>query len=200
MDWKEFVETLSLVEQTLRSDPADVYSEMDFATRDRYRQSVESIARHSRLSEAEVAQKAIQLADESAAAKGTRGSDRACRLLPDRQRPAFAGARGERAAGRGKRSSSEASTVFRSPFMWAGFVCSPSLATFAFMQQAQALEVQGWKLIFFTLIFLLVCSQLAVALMNWLSTLLVNPACSRAWIIPPASRRIAAPWWSFPPC
>ena len=37
MDWKEFVETLSLVEQTLRSDPADVYGEMDFSTRDRYR-------------------------------------------------------------------------------------------------------------------------------------------------------------------
>ena len=37
MDWKEFVETMSLVEQTLRSDPADVYRGMDFATRDRYR-------------------------------------------------------------------------------------------------------------------------------------------------------------------
>ena len=37
IDWKEFVETLSLVEQTLRGEPADVYGEMDFATRDRYR-------------------------------------------------------------------------------------------------------------------------------------------------------------------
>ena len=37
MDWKEFVESLSLVEQTLRGDPADVYRDMDFATRDRYR-------------------------------------------------------------------------------------------------------------------------------------------------------------------
>jgi cyclic beta-1,2-glucan synthetase len=49
MDWKEFVESLSLVEATLRSDPADVYSAMDFATRDRYRHSVEFLARHSRL-------------------------------------------------------------------------------------------------------------------------------------------------------
>ena len=49
------------------------------------------------------------------------------------------------------------------------------LATFGFVQQAQALEVQGWKLIFFTLVFLLCASQLAVALMNWLSTLLVKP-------------------------
>src|SRR5207245_8973175 len=35
IDWKEFVETLSLVEQTLRGEPADVYGNMDFATRDR---------------------------------------------------------------------------------------------------------------------------------------------------------------------
>src|ERR1035437_7226325 len=70
MDWKEFVETLSLVDETLRSDPADVYSGMDFAIRDRYRHSVEFLARHSRLSEADVAQRAIQLAADSARQKG----------------------------------------------------------------------------------------------------------------------------------
>ena len=70
MDWKEFVETLSLVEETLRSDPADVYSDMDFATRDRYRHSVEFFARHCQLSEADVAQRAIQLAADSARQKG----------------------------------------------------------------------------------------------------------------------------------
>ena len=70
MDWKEFVETLSLVEATLRSDPADVYSAMDFSTRDRYRHSVEVLARHSQLSEADVAQRAIQLAADSARQKG----------------------------------------------------------------------------------------------------------------------------------
>ena len=43
------------------------------------------------------------------------------------------------------------------------------------MQQAWTLEVQGWKLIPFTLIFLLCASQLAIALMNWLSTLVVRP-------------------------
>jgi cyclic beta-1,2-glucan synthetase len=48
MDWKEFVENLSLVEETLRGDPAGVYRAMDFATRDRYRHSVEFLARHSR--------------------------------------------------------------------------------------------------------------------------------------------------------
>src|SRR6185295_10322914 len=66
MDWKEFVESLSLVEKALRSDPAGVYSEMDFSTRDRYRHSVEFLARHSQLAETEVAQRAIQLATQGA--------------------------------------------------------------------------------------------------------------------------------------
>jgi cyclic beta-1,2-glucan synthetase len=62
MDWREFVETLSRVEQALRHDPADVYARMDFATRDHYRHVVERWARNSRCSEAEVAQTAVALA------------------------------------------------------------------------------------------------------------------------------------------
>src|SRR5580658_5865574 len=70
MDWKEFVETLSLVEETLRKDPAAIYSKMDFATRDRYRHSVEFLSRHSGHSEADIAQRAIQLAVGAARQKG----------------------------------------------------------------------------------------------------------------------------------
>ncbi len=40
MDWREFVETMSVVEQTLREDPGDVYGRMDFASRDRYRHAI----------------------------------------------------------------------------------------------------------------------------------------------------------------
>src|ERR1035437_2401459 len=67
MDWREFVETMSGVEQKLREDPEGVYAKMDFATRDRYRHVVERIAKASGLSEGEVARKAIQLAHEGAA-------------------------------------------------------------------------------------------------------------------------------------
>ena len=69
-DWREFVEDLSVVDQTLRTDPAAVYSEMDFATRDRYRHSVEAIARHCQFSEMDVARRAIQLAEIRAREKG----------------------------------------------------------------------------------------------------------------------------------
>src|SRR5947209_18194275 len=62
MDWREFVETMSVVEETLRRDPGGVYGRMDFATRDRYRHVVEKIARSSQLTEGEGAGRGVQMA------------------------------------------------------------------------------------------------------------------------------------------
>jgi len=78
MEWRRFVEDMSVVEQVLREDPAGVYGGMEFATRDRYRHAVEKIAKSSRRSEGEVARKAIQLTGEGAAANG--GDDRAAHV------------------------------------------------------------------------------------------------------------------------
>ncbi len=64
MDWQEFVETMSAVEQTLRLDPADIYGKMDFATRDLYRHVIEKLAKRCKFSEAEVAAHALALAEE----------------------------------------------------------------------------------------------------------------------------------------
>ena len=91
MDWREFVETMSVVEQTLREDPGGAYGGMDFASRDRYRHVVERIAKNSPLSEGEIARRAIQLALDGAAKKRQRRSRGACWVLPDRQ--GIAGAR-----------------------------------------------------------------------------------------------------------
>jgi cyclic beta-1,2-glucan synthetase len=64
VDWREFVETMSTVEQTLRLDPAGTYGRMDFATRDHYRHVVETLARTSPYSEIEVAEHVLALAGE----------------------------------------------------------------------------------------------------------------------------------------
>lgn len=62
LDWREFVEHLSAVEQSLAGDPAGEYSRMTFATRDSYRHAVERIAKHAEADEREVARAAIALA------------------------------------------------------------------------------------------------------------------------------------------
>jgi cyclic beta-1,2-glucan synthetase len=69
MDWRTFVEDMSIVEHELRGDPAQMYARMDFQTRDIYRHSVEKIAKYSNISEELVAREAIALA---AAATGDR--------------------------------------------------------------------------------------------------------------------------------
>ncbi len=62
IDWPLFFERVSLVEQILREDPAGAYAKMDFATRDRYRHSVEQLARGAKASEQTVARQAVDLA------------------------------------------------------------------------------------------------------------------------------------------
>ncbi|SFB07280.1 Cellobiose phosphorylase [Collimonas sp. OK607] len=66
MDWREFVETMSVVDHVLRKDPVDVYARMDFSTRDHYRHVVEQIARYSPLSESDIAEHAVRLAGAEA--------------------------------------------------------------------------------------------------------------------------------------
>jgi cyclic beta-1,2-glucan synthetase len=74
MDWREFVETMSVVERILREDPRGTYGRMDFSTRDRYRHVVERVAKAGVLSEEETAAAAVRLASESAARKNDRQS------------------------------------------------------------------------------------------------------------------------------
>ncbi|MEX3007239.1 glucoamylase family protein [Hoeflea sp. TYP-13] len=59
--WQDFFDQTSLVETVLKGDPADVYSRMDFDTRDAYRKVVEEVAASSTLTEPEVAKQAVEL-------------------------------------------------------------------------------------------------------------------------------------------
>ena len=66
LDWRLIFERLSRVERVLRLDPSGVYPGMDFDTRDRYRRAIEEIALGSGQAEDHVAQRAIELAAQSA--------------------------------------------------------------------------------------------------------------------------------------
>jgi cyclic beta-1,2-glucan synthetase len=67
IDWLEFFESVSLVDEVLRTAPA--FPAMDFATRDEYRKQIELLSRGSGRSDVEVARKAVLLA-RSAAEEG----------------------------------------------------------------------------------------------------------------------------------
>lgn len=62
LDWTSFFEATSLVERTLRFDPAGIYPLMEPESRDRYRHAVEEIAKRSGHTDVAIAQKANSLA------------------------------------------------------------------------------------------------------------------------------------------
>ena len=72
-DWSEFVEAISLVDEVLREGSA--FGAMDFATRVRYRDAIEELARGSGGTELEVARTVTALAAAPAAATAAGSSD-----------------------------------------------------------------------------------------------------------------------------
>ena len=174
VDWKVFVEQLSLVERILQSDPAHVYPKMDFSTRDRYRHAVEAYARHSPFSEAQVAELAIQLAATAALTKGI--GDRTTHVgfyLVDQGRAAL----GQATQVNWPWCTLIERSIRRFPlsFYAGGIVTLTLLATLAFVLQVKLFNMQLWQQGLLIFVALLCTSQLAVVLMNWLAMRLVKP-------------------------
>jgi cyclic beta-1,2-glucan synthetase len=172
MNWREFVETLSHVEQTLRQDPADVYSDMDFATRDRYRHLIETIARRSDIPEPEVAARVVEMAKAHAGGNEVRRSHVGYFLMDE----GFAEL--EQATRAKVPLSGLVPRWLRAHPLkfYAGGIAAISLALAWF---ALAVGITGspppWLLALIGLVLLLCGSQLALAAVNWLATNLLEP-------------------------
>ena len=166
-DWRDFVESMSVVEHALRGDPA--YPAMDFATRDRYRHVVESIARRAAASEEDVADAAIRLAAGQPGRAGHVGY-----YLIDRGRRAL-----ERAVAMRRSPGLVVRAAFRAlrPVVYGGAIAAvTALATLVIAAAAPVAGAapRGLAIAWYALI--AVCaSDLAVALIHWVATLVVHP-------------------------
>jgi cyclic beta-1,2-glucan synthetase len=60
-NWEEPFESLSLVEKTLRQDPAGIYPNMDFKTRNQYRGEIEKLTKLTARDESDLAEQLIEL-------------------------------------------------------------------------------------------------------------------------------------------
>ena len=174
MNWREFVETMSEADQILRGDPGDIYVKMDFSTRDRYRHVIEKIARKSNLSEGEIASLAIDLAKKASINNGT--YDRAQHVgyyLIDKGLPQL-----ENLA-KMRLSPFEAMLRLSRRIPLLLYIGSITLSTVIFtiilLTKAHTDGLHGWPLAIIGFLFILCTSHLAVALVNWISTLLVTP-------------------------
>jgi len=174
MDWREFVETMSAVEKTLRSDPGGIYGGMDFTTRDSYRHVVEKLARISRRTENEVARESIRLARKVETKNSSQ--DRAAHV-------------GFYLIDKGLGQLEETVQVRRSPLESIRRLCRrvpllfylglialiTAVFTMGLLAKSHSMGYQTWLIALAGLPLLLATSHLAVALVNWVATLLSTP-------------------------
>jgi cyclic beta-1,2-glucan synthetase len=174
MDWRKFVETMSVVDATLREDPGGVYGRMDFATRDRYRHVVERIANSSPLSEEQVARLSLQLAQTGATTEGS--LDRAAHVgfylidqgLPQLERMAKTTRSGAAALRR-------VADRFSLLVYLSAVLLIVALLTGGLLAFALAGGWRVWKLALIATLSLPCSSHLAVALVNRVAGLLAKP-------------------------
>ncbi|MBF4177678.1 GH36-type glycosyl hydrolase domain-containing protein [Lelliottia nimipressuralis] len=168
-NWADFAEAMSVVEQTLRQDPAGIYPLMHFDTRDHYRHVIEVLARDSRFSEPEVARRVLALASENA--------------------PETPGAHiGYYLKGEGRQQleillTADASRLIRLrhsfnqiPLMsWLGSLSLLTTAATAEILHRTAQQGMGWLLILLALPLIIVLSQLASDLLSEATTRFRTP-------------------------
>lgn len=189
-NWRDFVEDVSLVEQTLRMDPAGIYAGMDFATRDHYRHVVEKTARKYQLEELEVARKVVALARDNLLSGDPRPEEIACRsedvsvlshvgyYLIDDGRPLLRpllvedGGKPPRSSREGMFSLKDA----RSLFLYLGLTLAlTALFAWPFFK---ILKENSWHHFWLALALIpvaVMASQLGIKLVNWLTTSLISP-------------------------
>ena len=173
LDWRKFVESMSVVDQTLREDAGGVYGGMEFATRDQYRHVVEKIAKYSKQHEPEVARK--QSNSRKSRRRTWQGKTHGARWLLS--------------GGRGRGATGDAMAA-RLPFPERlGRVCRrvpvpdvrgrhrPAHVDSVRTSGVSGLPRRGddWLLVIVAVLSMVAASQLAVALVNWAATLLVTP-------------------------
>ena len=174
IDWRVFVERLSLVERALRSNPLDPYAAMDFATRDLYRHVVERLARRLPLSEEEVARRAMELAVDRCMRLGS--ADREAHVgyfLIDRGLPEL-----QRSIGYAPPALERFRRIGRQaplPLYLGGIALIAGLITAMGGVSAALGGLPSTVLALFVPVLLLAASQTAVSLVNWVAMLVAKP-------------------------
>ena len=173
MNWRNFVEDLSAVEQILRANPDGTHAKMDFATRDRYRQSIEKIAKRCALAESDVARMAIRLSAQSAVECGAddRAADTGFYLI-DHGVPLL-----EKAVGmRRSMPRAIANGGRRLPVLLygGGILLSTAFFSASLVAMLDSVNTPDWLLALTAALAIFLIAHFAIAFVNWLSTVFVR--------------------------
>ncbi|TDV72300.1 GH36-type glycosyl hydrolase domain-containing protein [Pseudomonas sp. LP_7_YM] len=174
-DWREFVERMSHVEQTLAEDPARIYPAMDFSTRDSYRHVIERLARRSAgYSEIQVARAAIDLASQQ---RDSAPGDRLAHHVGYYLISAGLWTLERQLAARVPIHEHWKRLVLLSPIMFYLAPIAFLTLVFAWPLLASAAGDRAWaSALLLAIPCLIMTSRLAISLINWLVTFSMPPA------------------------
>ena len=168
LDWNEFVESQSVTEKLLRGDPARVYADMTFASRDEYRHVVEQVAKRTKRDEDSIANEVLALARERPG--DARMGHVGYWLVADgrltlEERTTYQPTFGERVYRWAKRHPS---------VVYFGVIWAVTLVVFAVVLAVSSIATTGYALLV-VLLLTIPASEVGVAVVNKLVTVVVPP-------------------------
>ena len=170
IQWKDFFDRTSLVEEILSHDPAGVYARMDFDTRDAYRHGIEDLALASGQSELNVAEAVLGQCGDQA---GEQARNHVGYWLVGPGRAAFetaVGARPLHAVSIGRALLRHGGGLYAVSLCLAGLL---GLVIPALYLAGVEADTTSWLL--GVALSLLPASVLSVTFVNWIVTLVVRP-------------------------
>jgi cyclic beta-1,2-glucan synthetase len=179
VDWAEFFESVSLVDDVLRS--ASDFAQLDFATRNLYRGAIEKLARGSTLTEMQIAQAAVKFAAEQDASVEARARDPGYHLIAA-GRPAFEVAVGYRPSF-WMRAGRFNTTIGTLDYI-GGVALTSAVILAAALLTLDARVVLGSRFTLFALLGLIPAIDAAVALLNRIVTRRIGATILPALALP----------------
>lgn len=173
-DWRDFVEAMSVVNQILLTDCSGLYCGMDFSTRDRYRHVIEQLAKRWGWKEANVAQLAVDLAQQAAlnTDSTTKKSHVGYYLIDD-------GLVLLKQAAHIRSFSFLNNKKVRDRLVGVAHIGTTFTMTLlffiGFLFEAQKAGLNGWQVWIMGALLIVASSQLASVIVNWFATLLTPP-------------------------
>ncbi|MCK6369947.1 MAG: glycosyl transferase, partial [Gammaproteobacteria bacterium] len=190
IDWADLFESMSLVDEALRA--SSDFAQMDFATRNLYRSSIEELCRGSKLTELAVTHAAIAAAAEGAGTEARRGDPGYYLIAAGRG--AFEAAVGYRAPLR-RRPGRWIIRHGASPYI--GAILLTTLIVLAMPLLALGMqEIGDWRFLFLGILGLVPALDAAVALVNRTATCgfgaTILPGLALREGVPPQLRTLVA--------
>jgi cyclic beta-1,2-glucan synthetase len=174
LDWRDFFESVSLIDPLLGKDPAGAYLKMEFGSRDRYRHVVERISKRTLFSELEIGEAAVELAAKASnGGKNSGPQDHVGYYLVDDGLVQLETAFGYRTR---LTESFRRSCLRHSTLAYLGTLSLLTALIIAVLVFSMYIAGAGWALMAATVLLALIpASDLALSILNWDVTHLFEP-------------------------